>query len=577
MVAAAKETSIFQTILAEGLASKWLSIFFFLNAFLTGFLLPTDYFEAGYNSHHWDFVYAISGAISLYCFRRFFKNPTKPQLAICIGFSGLFAAFLPYLWAYLVLPHGIPESLESKWVYTFNGPAGQIVSIALLVGAIRYGQRVSNSVAENRFTLNHLRSNMKTQIDQEREEILTQLRSQIEPALKDVAFSANSGANRDEISNGINNVINQVVRPLSHNLDARAENISIELNRKDIKRDFRKKRFRRRLKGSIPLTLAFSAPLTYFAYINFNLSVISYLHGPLLALKIGAPFLIATAALQFIFNKLANIKEAKVYTTLVSSLLISFWQGAVFYFLTNLFKVDISSADNASFAFSTFFLTLTPAVFGIILFNMRANLDAETTLNNEIAHDLSTIRRQLWSIRKKLAREIHGGLQSKLQVLALQISKNLEPNLTYISSFYMDLETSLTLKNGEAESIDLQDYFMDLSEFWDGILSIKVDIETEVDDAFKNDYLIQECIQEVAREAVNNAVKHANSNLISITLKLIDSNTLQLVIKNNVNKVISETPTSRSLGKNIYKELSKSWDLHVGSEETTLSVNFALN
>lgn len=573
-----KEQSIFQTIFAEALASKWLAAGFFINGFFTGFLLPTENLESGYTMHHFDFIYGLSGAFSLLIFRFLFKKPTSKQLLFSGIFSAIFANIGPYIWATLILPHGYPQKLADKWLYSFNGPIGQVVLLALLVGAIRYGQSKSNAVAENRLALNYLRSNMKQQISNEREEILAQIKEKLEPALAAIDSTILSGAERKEISEGINSVINDVVRPLSHELDASASAITeLNLTKREIKRDFAKKRFRRRLKGIVPLHLASNLPLAVFCYVNFNLSVISYLNGFSLAARIGTPFLIIAAGLHSVFSRYAKEKRVKVLRALFFSIAISIVDSVSFYLLTFYSGDSDLKSGSPGLAFSVFILTLGPAVFSMILFNMRANIQAEETLNYEIAHDLSQVRRQLWAIRKKFAREIHGGLQSKLQVLALKLNNSQGSNAEPVKDFYQELELNLSEDSQLQKPLDLKSYLSDLIDFWDGVVAIKVEVDSHIHNLIADDYFLVECMQEVIREAVNNAIKHGKSKEIAIKINQSDTSTINLIVVNSNNIGIEKDSIKPSLGISIFKDLSKSWKLSFDNEHTTLSVEFALN
>ena len=119
MAKSKSSTSIYPTIFLEGSRSLWLPIIYFANAFFTPFLLPAEKLEAGYTMHHWDFVTAVTGAALIVVFRAINKNPSQIFIAISIFTSGLLSAFAPFLWAYVVLPHGIPLSLSDKWGYVF--------------------------------------------------------------------------------------------------------------------------------------------------------------------------------------------------------------------------------------------------------------------------------------------------------------------------------------------------------------------------------------------------------------------------------------------------------------------------
>lgn len=571
-----KTDSIFHTIILEAFRSPWLPVLFFANIFLTGFLLPTEYLEAGYSMHHWDFIIGVSGALFLTVSRYRFKNPNLIHMAFIFLFSGSGAALTPYIWAHLVLPNGVPAEVQNKWVYILNGPFAQIVVIAIIVGSFRFARRTSNSVAEKRSSLNVLRREIKFQLEQERAHIADLILAAVMPALKEVENRIRVGASREEISAGLNEVIEEVVRPLSRELDASASKVSYEIDLRSIKRTFRKRSFRRSLKSSAPLHFAINTPLIIFGYLNFNSTAISYIHGFETAVKVNTPFLVISLVLFFSFRKFARNRVERVHRILFVSTAISLFQALNFALFVEMFGPKELIQEVEAFSFMTFLFTLAPAVLALTIFNLQTNLEKESAITEEIAIKMSIIRRQLWSLRKKFAREIHGGLQSKLQILALKF-KQAESNQAQLAQeFNSELKKALTFEILNDELQDFARFIEDLSEFWSDFAVITSNVNEPTLQTINKDSLIHQCLSEVVREAVNNAIKHSGASQIFIKIQTIGSATIQLVVENNVLRDFKKT-SSESLGTKIYKDLAYSWDLKLSQESVKFTANFVLN
>ena len=576
MVESKKESSIFEAIFSEGFKSLWLPIIFFLNIFLTGFLLPADQLEAGYNMHHWDFVSGIGGALSLLVLSRVLRKPSRLFLSLAFFFSGIVASFIPYLWSFYVLPHGIPANLQDKWGYAFSGPVAQIVGLALIIGSIKYGRRISNSVAESRVALNIVRRDMAKEMELERANLVELVLSKVTPALSKVESRINTGTDRHLIAGAINQIIDGVVRPLSRELDSSAANITYEIDRRIIKRDFRRARFRQRFTSKVPLLYSFNGPLSFLAYINFNLTAISYTNGFGAAAKIGAPFLTISLLLYLAFRNLCGKKIASVRTTFYLAIAISLVEAISFKVAMDLIAPQKLAETSSSFVLSTFASTFIPSLFGIALYNLRANLQRETEITDEISKNLSIIRRQLWSLRKKFAREIHGGLQSKLQVLAIKFDQATVSDTQLQDQFKSDIRDALKLGLDNAQGNDLGKSIAELAEFWDGIADVSIEIEDQVLSALSSDPVTADCIYEVIREAVTNAVKHSGATEISISLNADDRAMIQLEVLSNALK-LPQSSSSTSLGSGIFKELTHTWSLTVEPRSSSLNATFALN
>jgi signal transduction histidine kinase len=575
MAVSKQESSIFHIIFIEGIKSFWLPGIFAANIFLTGFLLPTESLEAGYTLHHWDFVIAISGALLLLAFRPLLKDPKPFLIAAIFLVSGLGGAYMPYIWAEAVLPHGIPDSMADKWAYGFVGPVAQIVVLALAIGSVRYWRKISNAVAESRAALNILRRDLQEQIENERKSIVDLILATVKPALLKVESAMNSGADREEISANINVVIAEVVRPLSHQLDASASKATYEINRRLIKRGFRKQRIRQSFKSEIPVRFAVNAPLSIFAYINFNVTTLAYIYGFKNAAIVSVPFLISTTAIFLVLSKLAAQRTASVGKTILLNCGISLLQTLAFSYSIHLLGPAGMGAEEAPFALTTFLFTLLPSLLGIILLNLRANLEKESEITSEIAKNISIIKRQLWSLHKKFAREIHGGLQSQLQILALKFEREDLNHAQVVEEFNSEIKRALTLDTTRHEVQNLEASLQELKEFWDGIVTIKTSLGDGVTKAVEGDILVVQCLYEVIREAVNNAVKHSGADQISILLRMEAPSSVFLEVLNHVNK---EIPHSRNgnLGTAIYKELSHSWKLDISRDVVSLKAEFIL-
>jgi two-component sensor histidine kinase len=266
----------------------------------------------------------------------------------------------------------------------------------------------------------------------------------------------------------------------------------------------------------------------------------------------------------------------RLSNTLFASILISLIQAVAFATSIHLFSPENLSAEAPSFAFTTFLFTLLPALLGMGLFNLRGNLESEARITNEIAENISIIKRELWSLHKKFAREIHGGLQSKLQILSLKFERDGGDRAQLVESIHSELSTLLTTDSSKPRIENFKNFINELIEFWDGIAQISSNISQEAYDLISNDYLLAECLHEVIREAVNNAVKHSGASQISIFLKSAEQSALLLLVENNLSKKI-KAPTNKNLGTSIYKELAHSWELKLHLDRVIFSASFIIN
>jgi nitrate/nitrite-specific signal transduction histidine kinase len=84
-------------------------------------------------------------------------------------------------------------------------------------------------------------------------------------------------------------------------------------------------------------------------------------------------------------------------------------------------------------------------------------------------------------------------------------------------------------------------------------------------------------MNQVIREAINNAIKHASATNISISISDLTGNLITLEVVNDVVKSESSASTDIGLGSKIYDEICQSWKLEQGKLQTTLTATFAVD
>jgi hypothetical protein len=284
------------------------------------------------------------------------------------------------------------------------------------------------------------------------------------------------------------------------------------------------------------------------------------------------PFLALSYLVFKLLNKLLARKEGKIYLITLFSLIFAIIQSIHFYFIGTIEGYDPELIG--TIAFSIFTLTLGSSVFQIVLNGIQVNLKNAELANIEIAQSISSVRQQLWKIRKNLSRELHGGLQAKLQVLALQIEKGIEVSpeslIEVQGALFSGKETE------QAIQVSINDFLEEQREFWDGVCEIKYIITPAVSMRIDSNVVINECIREVIREAINNAIKHAKSSRIEIGIELLVDSTINLIVTNSTNQPTTASNES-SLGSKLFGELTDSWRIDYKVNSTELLATFKTN
>jgi glucose-6-phosphate-specific signal transduction histidine kinase len=264
--------------------------------------------------------------------------------------------------------------------------------------------------------------------------------------------------------------------------------------------------------------------------------------------------------------------QGKIYFIFLVSLLFAIVQSIHFYFIGTIEGYDPELIG--TIAFSIFTLTLGSSIFQIVLNGIQANLKNAELVNIEVAQSISSVRQQLWRIRKNLSRELHGGLQAKLQILALQIQKGIEVSPQSL----IDVQSAL-LSGPDTEQdiqVSIKVFLGEQKEFWAGVCEIDFKIAPSTAEKLDSLAVINECIREVIREAVNNAVKHAKSSSIDIRIELSTDAVFNLSVINSVHQLATSSKGT-SLGSRLFDELTNSWNIEYHADSTEFQATFKFN
>ena len=574
-----KETSygnLLREVLSRGFQSKSLAIIYAINLYATGYLFPTEIILPGVNSHVWDFLVGIGGAAALLTARRFFYYKSNifyswPQIAFSFGLVICAATATGVAVSVLFLGADIPKSsIQKIFVFSPLGTMGQISIFSLIIGSFIYASQTSKKVAQERIALKLIQEKLREDLESNKESLTLQISHALKPSLKSIEEQVAIGAKDSEIVHQINQAINGIIRPLSQRLDEQTPLSDLGgIDRTALARKIRRLPLKSRLNRTATLNLALNPFVSISTYFGFGLVSLLYLFSWSSALQIFVPFLALSYILFRLLNKLLSRIDCKIYFIFLMSVLFATIQAINFYFIGTIEGYD--PVLIGTIAFSIFTLTLGSSIFQIILDGIQTNLNNAELVNIEIAQSTSSVRQQLWRIRKNLSRELHGGLQAKLQVLALQIEKGIEVPPQSLIEFQAAL-FSAKQANQDIQ-VSINDFLEEQREFWDGVCEIEYTITLEVSVKIDSNVVINECIREVIREAINNAIKHAKSSSIKIRIELSADSAIDLFVMNSTTQRTTVSNDS-NLGSRLFGELTDSWRIEYKADSTELLATF---
>jgi signal transduction histidine kinase len=567
---------LLREVLSRGFQSRSLALIYAINLYATGYLFPTEVILPGVDSHAWDLMVGLGGAISLLLARWYFRFRavslyTWGQIASSFGLVFCAATTAGVAGSVLLFGADIPQSsVQGVFVFGPLGTLGQISIFSLTIGAFIYSSQTSRSLAQERIALNLIQEKLREELESDKAALTFQISKAIKPSLKSIEEQVAVGARSPELVSQINDAINGVIRPLSHALDQQSviNNIG-QIDQAKLARRIRRTPLRNRFTRVAPITLAFNPVVSFTAYFGFVLVSLLYLFSWSEAIKVFLPFLIFSYLLFRLVNKTLGLMQVKVLIIIFVSVIFSAVQSMQFFLMGSFQGLDLELI--ATIAFSVLTLTLGSSTFQLIVSGIKHNLSNAEQINIEIAHSFSSVRKQLWSFRKNLSRELHGGFQAKLHVLALQIEKGLEVSTASL----MDVQNSLysVVESEQEVPVPITEFLIEQKEFWDGVCEINFEVSRAVIEEVDSHAVLNECIREVIRESINNAIKHARASEMNIELKLSRDSIVNLIVLNSTNQPITAMSAS-NFGSRLFEELTDSWDIEYRQDSTQLRASF---
>ena len=563
-------------VLSRGFQSRSLAVIYAANLYATGYLFPTEVILPGVDSHSWDLMVGLGGAVSLLLARWYFRSKTVTLYSwaqIAFSFSLVFigATATGVAGSALLFGANIPQSsLQGVFVFGPLGTLGQISIFSLITGAFIYSSKTSKSLAQERIALSLIQEKLREELESNKATLLIQISNALQPSLKSIEDQVAEGVRNPALVKQINMAINGVIRPLGHALDQQSAISNFgQIDQAKLARRIRRTPLRNRFTRVAPITLAFNPVVSFAAYFGFVLVSLLYFFSRSEAIKAFLPFLIFSYLLFRLLNKTLGFIQVKVFIIIFLSVIFSAMQSVQFFLIGSFQGLD--SELIATIAFSVFALTLGSSTFQLIVSGINHNLSNVEQNNIEIAHSFSSVHKQLWRFRKNLSRELHGGLQAKLQVLALQIEKGLEVSAASLT----DVQNSLysVVESEQDAPVPITEFLKEQKEFWDGVCAINFEISQAVIEEVDSHAVINECIREVIRESINNAIKHAKSSRINIELKLSRDSIVDLIVLNSTNQSITSTSAS-NLGSRLFEELTDSWGIEYKPDSTEFRASF---
>jgi hypothetical protein len=491
--------------------------------------------------------------------RRLKRKPSVLGNLLTIGFAGLVAnvtvGWLANVW-------GLDK--EGIWhVRAFGGFVGMAIMFAFfnnVRGSMIERNEKIRELTEVEDKLLGYQESAKQILADANEQMRTSTIETISPSIEKInqlLSSRSDSESRLELIEELRDVIQNKVRPLSKSIGKEAEALSIVLARKSrepkAKPTWQSKFNLRQSLAIRPvlLVLISAFPMIAFLVIDHR----SMVRGLLSALGVGLTMFIIK---QFLPKRKEintwlgmSLQALFAIIAVVPGLLINLGEygpiAEVFNFTWWMVGLSIGSFVGSAYA---------RAVDAA-----RDRYAAELELSNQqLAKEVALFEQKLWLERRAWSYVLHGDVQGALSAAAtrLQRSEKLEPyELEMVKQDIARAKSALTKPPSKA--VNFSQGIDELVRAWAGVCDIKIESSARASRAIESNRDVRNCINEICKEAVSNAVRHGNAKNAWIYLNREKDDVVEIEVCNDGHRLLRNQ--TQGMGLAMIEDLSLNWQL----------------
>lgn len=442
-----------------------------------------------------------------------------------------------------------------------------LVMMAYIVSLAREFSRNSERLRSTNETLRATKRSIDEKIRTKREDVVGSVRTELETRLK-----ALTGTSARQALNRLRDTIEEVVRPVSHELAKQVTDLTPPDYKPENDRviwsavfadSTSKQPFR---PGNFAFWAGFAtlcfAPLQWGVEVGVTLAFVASL----------VPFATLSAYANLWTRFLANRRTSE---RSIAFTIMLFSTGLLGTFAVTRVSGMESYGQQVALPLAALWVLLG---WGLALIPSLQTETARvlTSLNKsseKLREELVRLNTAYRLQQQAIARALHGPIQDALSVASFKLSAAIQ-NETASDALIIELNekissTIVLLDLTEDELPSLEDSLRDLSEFWEGVATIRWKLSSVASAKLAAHPVTSATAVELIREACSNAVRHGRAHQIRVNVSVSKDQTKLLINVTNDGALVKLT-TQPGLGTKLLNELALSWSLSSAKGLTVL-------
>ncbi len=412
-------------------------------------------------------------------------------------------------------------------------------------------------------------STMAEGLREAEEELRTETHAVLDPALAAVksALEASPGApDSDRVLQSMSLAVSEVIRPMSHRY-AR-ESPAVSLPSAPSKDDSHE-----------PFALVgakVDAPMAIRPWLILVISALSFV---LIAPLAGAPArAYAVAAVTYVVTSLfllgIRLAWPRRWRVLNGGAALV-WLLAVYllvFAVTGLaFESSRLVGDWPNFGLMSlgYRTLISMAISMLVLVQQQRRIVDEgiEQVNAALTRQLAVMRREVWSIRRRMSLVLHGSVQSALISAMLLLREDSGP--TQVAEVRHRLDQTLSAIDLDAQAATVIEHGLrEISTLWSGLAVVELDISPDALVHLGEQPGLSSAVLEIVREAVGNSVRHGHAKAVIVQIEMMDGGLVNVSVRDDGSGLVAGA--GQGLGSQMLDEVCIMWERSSGAPGVTL-------
>ena len=488
---------------------------------------------------------------------------SRPILTLVI--MGLAAVVRGLAIGAVALALGLTADIELGYRLGAAFVVSVLLILAIVVSTYDQHRRTVDALDTERARLLELRLTAEQRLTQMLTRLTDKVRTSVQPRIREIdaaLYGIGQGADPMASVDSLREFVENELRPLSRRLGTEPETFDAEN---------RSRAIRHRPKVPLPDRLCVA---TSFKPLPLGLLCIAAAAAPasrtlaaIPALAFTLIYAAACMALVFVVGRVfTNWRTFPVISLLITTIVyMSIGYGA----MAGLIAIGIPTPPFLLVPALIFCGLVGATTVGYDAFSAQQfateQLLRDTVL--ELQLTVSSLNQQAWVTQRRLAYVMHGRVQSALHSAALRLASLDHPDKAIIESIRHDIADAISeLDMPRQTETSLSATLDDIANLWSGVCAIEWSLTPTAEDLLETHPLTAQCAGEIAREAVNNAIRHGRATEIMCDVSS-DGTTAIIVVSDSGT---GAHQNARGLGMAMYDHLCKEWALESTPQGTVL-------